>query len=103
MADIEYEHPEIPAIPEAPPLPLSNLAFALPNRERCCAGCRFSAKEQKDRVCRYDIPHTAMFMVPVMGPPMRPGAPPTQSMQMTTQTWFPVVVDSQWCGKFEAR
>lgn len=88
---------------EALPISLNKITFALPNRERCCAGCRFSAKEQKDRVCRFNPPNTTMFMIPIAGPPMRPGMPPQQGMQVQTQTWFPVVVDSQWCGKFEPR
>lgn len=69
--------------------------------ETACAQCRFSAKEGKDRVCRFEPPRLSMFMIPIMKPPV-PGLSSQQGLQFVTQTGFPVVRDDQWCGKFES-
>jgi len=77
-------------------------SLKLPSRERACAQCEFSAREQTDRVCRKDPPKVFLFMLPAGGPGalQRPGQAP---MQIITQTCFPVVRDDQWCGEFQPR
>lgn len=70
--------------------------------DRACASCDFSAKEGKDRVCRFEPPRPFMFMVPMMQSPM-PGLKPQQGFQITTHTAFPVVRDDAWCAKHEPR
>jgi hypothetical protein len=77
-------------------------AFEVPKLSRVCAGCQNSAREGKDRVCRFEPPKVFMFMVPTMSRPL-PGLAPQQGFQITTQTAFPVVRDDQWCSKFHAR
>jgi hypothetical protein len=77
-------------------------SLKLPRRERACAQCEFSARENPDRVCRKEPPKVFLFMVPVGGGAalQRPGQP---AMQIITQTCFPVVRDDQWCGGFQPR
>jgi hypothetical protein len=73
-------------------------------RPRACCSCEFSATEGKDRVCRFEPPKMAFIPVPVQQTVPGPnGLQRVQGMQMTVHSGFPVVQDTQWCGKFMAR
>lgn len=75
---------------------------ALPKRDpRACASCQFSAKEGKDRVCRFEPPK--LFFFPMQTMAMGPSQRPVPAMEPKFFTCFPIVMDHQWCGKFSMR
>ena len=90
----DTDEAEVSALAELKPF---NGSKIIPVVARACEGCKWSATEQNDLVCRRHPPQVTFMAVPQMVPTPQG---PKQAMMAKAFTGFPVIRRDQWCGEF---
>ena len=86
----------------APTIVFPPIKLPTVRRNRACAACEFSVKEQNDLTC-HRMPPQLTFMGLPQQVPAALGRPGGSGIAIQNFTGFPIVRPDQWCGEFRPK